>query len=39
MKNRKKTKAEQIDRIQKAIKKFGDWDGSRAKKLAELRAK
>lgn len=39
MKNKKRTIPEQIKKLEKTIQKFGDYDGARAKKLAELRAK
>ena len=37
MKNRKKTKAEQIAALEKAMKKFGDSDGTRKAKLEKLK--
>lgn len=39
MKKKALTVAEQIKKLQESIRKFGDSDGTRAKKLAELQAK
>lgn len=39
MKNSKKTKPEQIAALEKAMKKFGDSDGTRKVKLEKLKAK
>lgn len=39
MKKKALSIAQQIKKLEHTIAKFGDSDGSRAKKLAELRAK
>ena len=35
----KPSKREQIDRLQKSIEKFGDYDGSKARKIAKIQGR
>lgn len=37
MKNVRKSKKDQIKALRVSIEKFGDWDGSKAKKIKGLR--
>ncbi len=39
MKNKSRSVKEQVKALQKSIKKFGDWDGTRKAKLAKLTGK